>query len=121
MVGCVGGDIRCRDVFGQIAICGGEVPSVFRDDAFDGPSLSKLFQLGAADSRIPETAGAVLERELHHALGAHIGKRVDQDAIDHAEYRGRGADAECQREDRSERKPGATLQFARGVAQVDEE
>ena len=54
---------------------------------------------------------AVPERELHHPIGADVGKGIDQDAVDDAEHGARRADAEGQREDRGERETRAAALF----------
>ena len=91
------------------------------DDALDGPCLSKLLQLGTAHARVPEAAGGVPEGDLHHAIGAHVGEGIDQDAVDDAEDRARGADPEGQREDRGEREARAAAQFPRRIAKIGDE
>ena len=50
-------DVRRDDIFGDVAVRRREVPSVFADDALDGPRLPKLLELGAGHARIPEAAG----------------------------------------------------------------
>ena len=88
------------------------------DDALDRPCLSKLIHLRAGHAWIPEAAGVVPERELHHPIGADVGKGIDQDAIDDAEDRAGGADPERQREDGGQGKPGPPAQFTRRVATI---
>jgi hypothetical protein len=43
---------------------------------------------------------------VHDAIGFGVGKRPQQDAVDDAEDRGIGADAEAERQDERERDPG---------------
>ena len=71
--------------------------------------------------RIPETAGIVPERELHHPIGAHVGEGIDQDAVDDAEDGARGAYPEGQREDRGEREPWAAAQFPRRITKIGDD
>ena len=110
--------VRRDDVLGDIAVGGRQVPAILCDDALDRPCLSKLLDLGAAEPWIPESAGVVPERQLHHAIGADVGKGIDQDAIDDAEDRAGGADPERQREDGRQGKPGPAAQFTRRVAAI---
>ena len=109
------------DVFGDVAVGGGEIPAVLPDDAFDGARLPQLIELHAAHARIPEAAGRVPERELHHPIGADVGKRIDQHAVDDAEHGAGGADAEGEREDRRDREARPAAQLARRVAKVAED
>ena len=117
----VRGDVRGDDVFRDIAVGGREVPAVLADDAFDRARLPQLIELRAAHPRIPEAAGRVPERELHHPLGADVGKRIDQHAVDDAEDGARGADPEGEREDRREREARPAAELARGVAKISDD
>ena len=86
-----GGD----DVFRNVAVGGGEVPAVLGDDALEGARLPQLLELGAAQARAPHPARLVPERELHHPLGVDVGEWIEQDAVDDAEHRARGPDAQA--------------------------
>jgi hypothetical protein len=121
MVRRIRGEVRRDDIFGDIAISGCEVPSVFPHDAFDSSCLSKLLQLRAGHARISETAGIVREGELHHSIGARVRERTDQDAVDDAEHRARGAYPKGQREDRGEREPRAAAQFPHRIAKIGDD
>jgi hypothetical protein len=85
-------DVRRDDILGDITVGRGEVPPVLPDDALDGPRLAQLLELGAGHAGIAEAAGGVLQRQLHHAFSADVRKRIDQNAVDDAEHRARGAD-----------------------------
>ena len=45
VIGRVGRDVGGDDVFGDIAVGGGEIPAVLPDDAFDGARLPQLIEL----------------------------------------------------------------------------
>ena len=121
MVRRVRRDVRRDDILGDIAVRGREVPPVFRHDALDGSGLTHLLDLSAAHPCPPEASGGVHEGDLHDAIGAHVGEGIDQDAVDDAEDRARGAYPKGQREDRGEGEPRAAAQFARGIAKIGEE
>ena len=108
---------RCTTNF-----CGGrEIPAVLCDEALDRSGLTKPLHLSAGHARISVAPGVVLERELHHPIGADVRKRIDQDAIDDAEDGAGRADPERQRKNCGQREPGAAAKFARGEAQVGED
>ena len=111
MIWRVRSDVRRGNIFGNIAIGRREVPPILCDNAFDSPGLSKLLDLGATHACPAEASGGIHERDLHDPLGAHIRKGIEEDAIDHAEHRARGADAERQRENCREREPGRRRNF----------
>ena len=121
MIWRVRSDVRRRHIFGDIAIGRREVPPILRDDALDSAGLSKLFDLRATHARPAEASGWVHERDLHDPLGAHVREGIEEDAIDDAEHRARGADAECQRENCREREPGPPAQFTSRVAKIGED
>jgi hypothetical protein len=54
-------------------------------------------------------------------IGACVGKRIDQDAVDDAEDGARRADAEGQREDGGEREARAAAEFTRGIAKIGDD
>jgi hypothetical protein len=111
-------DVRCDDIFGDVAIGRREVPSIFADDTLDRTSLSKLLELGAGHPGVAKAAGSVSEGDLHHSVGADIGERIDQDAVDDAEDRAGRANAQRQREDRRQRESRTTAQFARRIPEI---
>jgi len=57
---------------------------------------------------------------VHDPVGVRIGQRTQQHAVDDAEDRGVGANAEAEREDERHRKPGHARQAAQGDADVVE-
>jgi len=114
-------DVGRDDILGDVAVSGGQVPAVFSDDALDCPCLSKLLQLSAAHARIPEPAGIIPEGQLHHAVGAHVWERIEQDAVDDAEHGARGAYPESEREYRCKREPRAPPQFPRGITKIGDD
>ena len=65
----------------------------------DSRSLAKPLDLRSVQPGIPEIAGLVLERELHHAFCADIGKWIDQYRIHNAENRAGSADTERKRKE----------------------
>jgi hypothetical protein len=69
-------DVGSNDILGQIAVGGGKVPAVLRDDAFERLGLAKLRNLRPAKAGIAVFAGLVHERELHHAVRARVGERI---------------------------------------------
>src|SRR5262249_27293157 len=73
MAGSVGGDVGSLDIFGEIAVGGGEVPSVEPGYAFDRLGLPNLFDLRTSEPGIAVVAGRVEQTGLHDALGAGIG------------------------------------------------
>ena len=119
--GAFGRDVRCDDVLGDIAVGRRQVPAVFGHDALDRSRLSQLIQLRAAQARVAEAAGAVLQGELHHPIGADVRKRIDQDAVDDAEHRARGANPEREREDGGQRESWTTAQLARRIAEIGDD
>ena len=64
----------------------------------DGVVLLPVEEVQCGDA-VAVAAGRLLEN-THNPIGLRVRQRSEQDAIDEAEDRGVGADAECQREDR---------------------
>ena len=75
-------------------------------------------ELFGVHPRIAVLAGLVHEGDLHHAVGAGVGKWVDEDGVDDAEDGAGGADAEGEGEDRGKGESRTPPQFAGGVAQI---
>ncbi len=118
MIGGVGREVVGADVFGKVAVGGGEVPVVHRDDAIDGFGLSKLLDLRAVEAGVADVAGLIEKAELDHSVGAGVGEWVDQDGVNHAEDGACGADAESEGEDGGQDKAGALAEFAGGILEV---
>src|SRR5881296_206766 len=118
MIRSVWSNVACNDILWEVAVGGGEVPPILSDHAFDYSNLAKTLDLRSGQPGIPVVAGPVLEGDLHHALRAHIGKRIDQHCINNTENRAGGAYAERQREDRGQGETRPTQKFPRSVAQI---
>ena len=121
MIRIVGGDVGGLDVFGDVAVGGGEVPVVHADDAFDGFGLAELLDLRAVEAGVAGVAVFIEETDLHHAVGARVGEWVDEDGVNDGEDGACGADAEGERENGGQDEAGALAEFARGVLEVGEE
>ena len=118
MIWRVRGHIRRHDILGNVAVSRREIPSIFSDNALDCGDMSQLLDLAAAHPGISVPTGRLRQRDLHDAVGAHIGKRIDQDGIDHAEDRAGGADPERQREYRGQSEAWPSAEFTPRVAEV---
>ena len=64
---------------------------------------------------------AIGVRDQHEIVRAGKRQRPQQHGVDDAEDRGVGADADCKREDREEKKAGRPPERAGGVAEILEE
>src|SRR5260370_22634377 len=121
MIGRVRGNVHGLNIFGEIAIGGGEIPPVHGGDVFERLGLAKLINLRAVQARIPVTAGFIHQPNLYNAVGPGVRKWVDEDSVDDAEDGAGGANAECQGEDGGQREAGALAEVAEGVAEIGEQ
>ena len=72
------------------------------------------------EARVLDAGGGLHLPQVHDAIGVRIRQRPQQHAVDDAEDRGVRADAEPQRQDESDRKPGQLRQVADSNAKVVE-
>ena len=64
----VGSEIHSLNVFGKIALGRGEVPSIHGSSALDRSGLAKLLQLRSVEVYKTAISGAVVNRQMHHAV-----------------------------------------------------
>src|SRR6266851_3870833 len=121
VIGRIRGNVHGLNIFGEIAIGGGEIPPVHGGDVFERLGLAKLINLRAVQARILVTAGFIHQPNLHNAVGPGVRKGVDEDGVNDAEDGARGAYAESEREDGGQGEAGALAEFAEGVAEVGEQ
>src|SRR6266851_2114416 len=121
VIGRIRGNVHGLNIFGEIAIGGGEIPPVHGGDVFERLGLAKLINLRAVQARILVTAGFIHQPNLHNALGAGVREWIDQDGVDDAEDGAGSANPERQREDCGQREAGALAEFAEGVAEIGEQ
>src|SRR5260370_36329761 len=115
MIGRVRGNVHGLNIFGDVAIGGGEIPPVHGGDVFERLGLAKLINLRAVQARVPVTAGFIHQPNLHDALGPGVGEGVDENGVNDAEDGAGGADAESEGEDGGQGEAGALAEFAAGV------
>src|SRR5216683_7907665 len=121
VIGRIRGNVHGLNIFGEIAIGGGEIPPVHGGDIFERLGLAKLINLRAVQARVPVTAGFIHQPNLHNALGPGVRKWIDEDGVDDAEDGAGGAYAESEGEDGGQREAGALAEFAEGVAEIGEQ
>ena len=63
-------------------------------------------------------AAGVANLDVRDAVDVSVGRRIEQDVLNHAEDRGGAADAERQREHRDDREAGPCDEPAQAVADV---
>ena len=116
MIGSFRGDVHPSDIFGKVAIGGGEVPASQGDDAFKRLGLAKQFYFGPVEAGETVLAGLVREPDFHHAVGAGIGEGIEQHRVDDTEHSTCGGDAEGKGKYGSQRKAWAVADLSCGVA-----
>ena len=116
MIGSFRGNVHPSDIFGKVAVGGGEVPASEGDDAFERLGLAKLLDFGPVEAGEAVLAGLVREPNFHHAVGAGVGEGIDQDGVDDAEDGACGGDAEGEGEYGGQRKAGAVADLSCGIA-----
>src|SRR5262249_15413477 len=96
-----------------------ERPVAEFDDLIDRLRLRSIIRhLGEREVRILDARGRLRLAEMHDAIGFRVRQRPQEDAVDHAEDRGVGADAQTERQDEGERVPGHLENGAQGEADV---
>ena len=88
------GEIGGPDIFGEIAVGGGEIPVVHAGDALDGLGLAELFQLGTVEPGVAIVAGCVEHAGFHEAIGAGVREGIDQNGVNDTEDGTCGGNAE---------------------------
>jgi hypothetical protein len=92
------------------------------DELVDGLRLAAIGgHLGKRERRILNPGGDLRLPQVHNAVGFGIRERAQEHAVDDAENRRVGADADRQREDRHRGEAGMTAQRAQAVADVARE
>ena len=109
---------RSGDIFGELAVRGGEVPLIHGDDIFQHFCLSELEDLSAIETAPALFAGFVDGAEGHYAVSVAVGEGVDEDGVDDAEDGAGGSDTEGKGENGGEGEAGAFAEFAEGVFEV---
>src|SRR6266852_38995 len=114
----IGSEIHSLNVFGKIAFGCGEARPVHRGNALDATGLSKLLQLRSVEVDKEGVALSFVNSQVHHAVRIGIGIRVHQDAVDHAEHRRSGADAQRQGQNGDDRESWILPQHPHSVTRI---
>jgi len=121
MIGVVGLDQKAANIFGKVAVGGGWICALERDDAFEGFESTELSDLRPGVSGLALGALRLDQTNDCEAICVAVRVRVDEDGVDDREDGGGGADAEGEREDGGGGEGGAFAEFAEGVAEVGED
>ena len=106
---------RSGDVFGEVAVRGGEVPLIHGDDVFQRFCVPELEDLSAIEAAPALFAAFIDGAEGHHAVGVAVREGVDEDSVDDAEDGAGGADPQGEGEYGCQSEAGTFAEFAEGV------
>jgi hypothetical protein len=120
MIRRIGVNVHGLHVFREIAVRSGQVPPIHQRDVFDRFHLAKLVCLLGVRASKTVRAGFVHEPQLHDAVGARVGKGIDEHRVNDAKDGARRSNAERQREHCCQGEAWAFAKLAGGIAQVSE-
>lgn len=95
-----------------------QVPRVPGGDAVEAVHIPQLAKQLPCESSIEDIAAWVTDAEIGQSLDVRVWKWMKKDAVDYAEDRDSGSDAQRQGKDRSQSEPGILDQLPKGITNV---